>query len=85
MCYFVFYLIFLYEKKNILSIGLQLVNIIFSPFSRTAEQLMKESGCRLDHPSAAKFQAHVMDGDWSKVKINCLYQSFPILSVFWHT
>ncbi|KFM83179.1 WD repeat-containing protein 26, partial [Stegodyphus mimosarum] len=36
--------------------------------NRTAEQLMKESGCRLDHPSAAKFQAHVMDGDWPKAE-----------------
>lgn len=28
---------------------------------------MQESGCRLDHPSAAKFRQHVMDGDWVKV------------------
>lgn len=35
-------------------------------FSRTAESLMAESGCRLDHPAAAKFRVHVMDGDWSK-------------------
>jgi len=28
---------------------------------------MQESGCRLDHPAAAKFRQHVMDGDWSKV------------------
>lgn len=27
---------------------------------------MSESGCRLDHPTAAKFRQHVMDGDWSK-------------------
>ena len=27
---------------------------------------MQESGCRLDHPSAAKFRQHVMDGDWNK-------------------
>lgn len=27
---------------------------------------MNESGCRLDHPAAAKFRQHVMDGDWSK-------------------
>lgn len=27
---------------------------------------MAESGCRLDHPAAAKFRQHVMDGDWSK-------------------
>nr|CAD7462051.1 unnamed protein product [Timema tahoe] len=35
--------------------------------NRTAEVLMQESGCRLDHPAAAKFRQHVMDGDWSKV------------------
>lgn len=35
-------------------------------FSRAAECLMAESGCRLDHPAAAKFRQHVMDGDWSK-------------------
>nr|CAD7589219.1 unnamed protein product [Timema genevievae] len=34
--------------------------------NRTAEVLMQESGCRLDHPAAAKFRQHVMDGDWSK-------------------
>ncbi|CAN7994916.1 unnamed protein product, partial [Ixodes hexagonus] len=34
--------------------------------NRTAEQLIQESGCSLDHPAAAKFQAHIMDGDWSK-------------------
>jgi hypothetical protein len=27
---------------------------------------MQESGCRLDHPAAAKFRQHVMDGDWTK-------------------
>lgn len=27
---------------------------------------MLESGCRLDHPAAAKFRQHVMDGDWTK-------------------
>lgn len=34
--------------------------------SRSADSLMAESGCRLDHPVAAKFRQHVMDGDWSK-------------------
>lgn len=34
--------------------------------SRTAELLMVESGCRLDHPAAAKFRQHVMDADWTK-------------------
>lgn len=27
---------------------------------------MQESGCRLEHPAAAKFRQHVMDGDWNK-------------------
>lgn len=34
--------------------------------SRTCESLMNESGCRLDHPAAAKFRQHIMDGDWTK-------------------
>ncbi|XP_063235841.1 WD repeat-containing protein 26 [Bacillus rossius redtenbacheri] len=34
--------------------------------NRTADVLMQESGCRLDHPAAAKFRQHVMDGEWSK-------------------
>lgn len=34
--------------------------------NQTAEFLMQESGCRLDHPAAAKFRQHVMDGDWNK-------------------
>ena len=36
--------------------------------SHTAEQLMRESGCMLEHPAAAKFRTHVMDGDWDKVR-----------------
>ena len=27
---------------------------------------MEESGCRMDHPVAAKFRTHVMSGDWIK-------------------
>ncbi|XP_076305770.1 WD repeat-containing protein 26-like isoform X2 [Tachypleus tridentatus] len=34
--------------------------------NRTTEQLIQESGCRLDHPAAAKFQTHVMNGEWFK-------------------
>ncbi|XP_065158210.1 WD repeat-containing protein 26 isoform X2 [Atheta coriaria] len=34
--------------------------------SHTADSLMAESGCRLDHPAAAEFRKHIMDGDWSK-------------------
>ncbi|XKL61463.1 hypothetical protein PGB90_008520 [Kerria lacca] len=36
--------------------------------NRTAELLMKESGCRLDHPAAAKFRQHVIDGEWTKAE-----------------
>ncbi|CAD5111476.1 DgyrCDS786 [Dimorphilus gyrociliatus] len=32
--------------------------------NRTAEQLIVESGCSLEHPSAAKFRSHVMEGRW---------------------
>lgn len=38
--------------------------------SRTADLLMQESGCRLDHPAAAKFRLHVMDGDWAKADLD---------------
>jgi len=34
--------------------------------NHTAEVLIQESGCRLEHPAAAKFRQHVMDGDWNK-------------------
>lgn len=37
---------------------------------RSAEVLMQESGCRLDHPAAAKFCQHVMDGDWNKAEMD---------------
>lgn len=33
---------------------------------------MQESGCKLDHPSAAKFQAHVMDGEWQEAEQDLL-------------
>nr|XP_027199303.1 WD repeat-containing protein 26-like [Dermatophagoides pteronyssinus] len=33
---------------------------------QTVEQLIKESGCRLDHPTAAKFRSYVMNGQWEK-------------------
>ena len=29
---------------------------------------MSESGCRLDHPAAARFRQCVMDGEWSKAE-----------------
>ncbi|XP_025413330.1 WD repeat-containing protein 26 [Sipha flava] len=35
--------------------------------NQTAEVLMQESGCRLEHPAATQFRHHVMDGEWHKV------------------
>lgn len=49
-------------------------------FSRAAECLMAESGCRLDHPAAAKFRQHVMDGDWNKADHD-LQELRPLLGV----
>ncbi|XP_025017419.1 LOW QUALITY PROTEIN: WD repeat-containing protein 26-like [Tetranychus urticae] len=40
--------------------------------SQTVEQLIKESGCRLDHPAATKFQTHVIEGDWVKAEDDLL-------------
>lgn len=53
----------------------------FSHRSRTAELLMKESGCRLDHPAAAKFRQHVIEGEWTKVffvnsRVECMLRDF---------
>lgn len=36
--------------------------------TQTVEQLIRESGCKLDHSSATKFQTHVLDGDWTKAE-----------------
>lgn len=33
---------------------------------RTANMLMQESGCSLEHPAATKFRDHVLCGDWHK-------------------
>lgn len=38
--------------------------------NRTVEQLIQESGCSLDHPAAAKFRKHVLEGDWTKAEAN---------------
>ena len=35
--------------------------------SRTVDQLINESGCVLEHPSAAQFRQHIMEGDWEQV------------------
>ena len=33
---------------------------------RTAQMLMQESGCSLEHPAATKFRDHVLNGEWHK-------------------
>ncbi|XP_062603261.1 WD repeat-containing protein 26-like [Saccostrea cucullata] len=36
--------------------------------NQTAEQLISESGCMLEHPAAAKLRSHVMEGEWAKAE-----------------
>lgn len=55
---------------------------------------MQESGCRLEHPSAAKFRESVMAGDWERVSlygiqyailslaVRCLLRIMPPSNVF---
>ncbi|XP_060070874.1 WD repeat-containing protein 26-like [Ylistrum balloti] len=38
--------------------------------NQTAEQLISESGCMLEHPAAAKLRSHVMNGEWAKAELN---------------
>ncbi|XP_076464309.1 WD repeat-containing protein 26-like [Babylonia areolata] len=35
---------------------------------QTAEQLIAESGCTLEHPSAARLRAYIMEGNWEKAE-----------------
>ncbi|XP_041469175.1 WD repeat-containing protein 26-like [Lytechinus variegatus] len=35
-------------------------------YTKTVDLLMRESGCRLEHDSAAKFRSHIMTGEFSK-------------------
>lgn len=45
----------------------KLKNIFFpSSFRKTADHLVEESGCILEHNSATKFRQYVMCGDWIK-------------------
>lgn len=48
-------------------------------FSQTAEVLMQESGCRLEHPAATQFRHHVMDGEWHKV---CIFINYVYYNNF---
>lgn len=36
--------------------------------NQTANELIAESGCMLEHPAAAKFRSHIMNGDWNKAE-----------------
>ncbi|KAI1302344.1 WD repeat-containing protein 26 [Halotydeus destructor] len=51
------------ERDIIRIVGQHLLDL---GLTNTVEQLMQESGCSLDHPTAAKFRTHIMDGDWDK-------------------
>ena len=44
-----------------------MVEILIMYCSQTAEHLIKESGCILEHAAAAKLRSHVMEGEWVKV------------------
>lgn len=35
-------------------------------YRKSVDTLMEESGCRMDHPVAARFREHVMKGNWGK-------------------
>lgn len=35
-------------------------------YRKSANVLIEESGCILEHPSATKFRQYVMSGDWNK-------------------
>lgn len=35
-------------------------------YRKTADNLIEESGCILEHSSATKFRQYVMNGDWIK-------------------
>ncbi len=49
------------DREVIRLIGQHLTNI---GLKTSAEVLMHEAGCRLDHPTAALFRKLVMNGDW---------------------
>jgi len=45
-------------------------HLISMGLSRSVETLMDESGCRMDHPVAARFREHVMKGNWTKANVD---------------
>ena len=48
---------------------------LYSCFSHTVNELIAESGCMLEHPSAAQFRTNIMNGEWNKVN-TCHYNLF---------
>jgi WD40 repeat protein len=64
------------DKDIIRLIGQHLQTI---GLTRTAEQLILESGCMFEHPAAAKFRLHIMEGEWDKAEAD-LVELQPLLS-----
>ena len=56
------------ERVNQFELTIEVVcRLMLCNDRRTADQLILESGCMFEHPAAAKFRHHVLDGDWNKV------------------
>ncbi|KAK8734285.1 hypothetical protein OTU49_006108, partial [Cherax quadricarinatus] len=53
------------QQEMVRLIGQHLVEL---GLKKSAELLMSESGCRLDHPAAARFRHCVMNGEWTKAE-----------------
>jgi hypothetical protein len=58
-----------------------MVEILIMYCSQTAEHLIKESGCMLEHAAAAKLRSHVMEGEWVKVSYTKLVHVFTTCTV----
>lgn len=53
------------QEEMVRLIGQHLIEL---GLKKSADILMSESGCRLDHPAAARFRQCVMDGEWGKAE-----------------
>lgn len=47
-------------------------------FSKSAEMVMRESGCRQEHHAAPLFRKHVMEGQWQKTETT-LHELKPLI------
>lgn len=36
-------------------------------YSMTVDTLIQESGCEMEHPAAARFRQHILQGKWDSV------------------